>query len=308
MEVYSLKNNKLNSIKNNPFKKEKEIQTLVENHTELLFGVEFVTSEFVIGEFRIDTLCFDKLSNSFVIIEYKKGSSYSVIDQGYSYLSKMLNNKSDFILEYNEQKNNNLKRDEIDWSQSKIIFISPSFNSYQKNSVNFKDIPFELWEIKRFNNDTIVLNKHQSKSSESIEKVVSKENSVINKVSREVKVYTEDYHKGYRKNTIDEVKELYDTLRDKILDLGDIEIRPRKKYIGFISKTNFVDIRFQTKNLWVWINLKSGEVDDPKQITRDVSEIGHYGNGDYEFRIYPEETDLDYVMFLIKQSFIKHQK
>ena len=37
MEVHSLKNNKLNSIKNNPFKKEKEIQTLVENHTELLF-------------------------------------------------------------------------------------------------------------------------------------------------------------------------------------------------------------------------------------------------------------------------------
>ena len=81
----------------------------------------------------------------------------------------MLNNKSDFILEYNEQKNNNLKRDEIDWSQSKIIFVSPSFNSYQKNSVNFKDIPFD--GDKRFNNDTIVLNKHQSKSSESIEKV-----------------------------------------------------------------------------------------------------------------------------------------
>ena len=36
-----------------------------------------------------------------------------------------------------------LKVDEIDWSQSKIIFVSPSFNSYQKDSVNFKNLPFE---------------------------------------------------------------------------------------------------------------------------------------------------------------------
>ena len=60
---------------------------------------------------------------------------------------------------------------------------------------------------------------------------MSKENSVINKVSKEVKVYTEDYHKGKKKNTTDEVKELYDTLRDKILDLGDIEIDLEKNIL-----------------------------------------------------------------------------
>ena len=153
MNVFSLNNNKLKSVKSIPFKREKDIQNIIENHTELLFGIEFVTSEFIIEEFRIDTLCFDVESSSFVIVEYKKGSSYSVIDQGYSYLSKMLNNKSEFILEYNERKNKTLKRDEIDWSQSRIIFISPSFNSYQKHSVNFKDIPFELWEIKGYHNN-----------------------------------------------------------------------------------------------------------------------------------------------------------
>ena len=47
-------------------------------------------------------------------------------------MSVMLNNKSDFILEYNERKNKSLKRDEVDWSQSRIIFISPSFNTYKK--------------------------------------------------------------------------------------------------------------------------------------------------------------------------------
>ena len=46
--------------------------------------------------------------------------------------------------------------------------------------------------------------------------------------------------------------------RTEFLDLAEIEIRPRKEYVGFISKTNFVDVKIQTKNLWVWINLKSG--------------------------------------------------
>ena len=88
MDLYSIKGDRLNSVELKSFKKEREIQELVEKNTETLFDVDFVSSEFKIGEFRIDTLCFDNETNSFVIIEYKKGSSYSVIDQGYSYLSK----------------------------------------------------------------------------------------------------------------------------------------------------------------------------------------------------------------------------
>ena len=52
--------------------------------------------------------------------------------------------------------------------------------------MNFKDVPFELWEIKRFDNDTIVLNQYQSKSEESIEKVVGNSDSIINKVNKEI--------------------------------------------------------------------------------------------------------------------------
>ena len=108
MDLYTLKNKNLDLVELKPFEKEKEIQELVENNTELLFGVEFISTEFSIysqnKNFRIDSLCFDNESNSFVIIEYKKGDSYSVIDQGYSYLSTMLNNKDSFIIEYCKRK------------------------------------------------------------------------------------------------------------------------------------------------------------------------------------------------------------
>ena len=200
MDLYSIKGNKLKNVELNSFKKEREIQDIVENNTETLFGVDFVSSEFTIEEFRIDTLCFDNETKSFVIIEYKKGSSYSVIDQGYSYLSKMLNNKDSFVLEYCRKKNVSVDV-EIDWSQSRIIFVSPSFNSYQKNSVNFQDIPFELWEIKRFDNNTIVLNQHLSKSNQRIKNIIGGNDTIIDQVNKEVKVQTrDDFFDGLNEN------------------------------------------------------------------------------------------------------------
>ena len=171
MNIYKLTKGKLTEVERNSFSLEKDIQSLVEGNLEDLFGLEFVSTEFRVGDYRIDTLAFDRDNSAFVVVEYKRGHSYSVIDQGYSYLSSMLESKADFILEYNESSGQTLKRDDIDWSQSKVIFVSPFFNSYQKNSVNFKDVPFELWEIKKYSNGTVSFNQHQSSSKESIQNI-----------------------------------------------------------------------------------------------------------------------------------------
>lgn len=127
-------------VDKNSFKLEKDIQALVEQNVDTLFDLEFVSTEFTVGEFRLDTLAFDNASSSFVIIEYKKGSSYSVVDQGYSYLSAMLNNKAEFILEYNEVTKSTLKRSTVDWSSSKVLLVSPSFNSYGNPPINILQI------------------------------------------------------------------------------------------------------------------------------------------------------------------------
>jgi len=50
-----------------------------------------------------------------------------VTQEGYAYLGLLLCNKAEFILEYNERKSQSLKRDDVDWSQSKVIFVSPQF-------------------------------------------------------------------------------------------------------------------------------------------------------------------------------------
>lgn len=302
MPLYHI-NDQLNLIRENSFKLEKDLQTLTENNLEKIFGLQLVKSEFALQKFRIDTLAYDKESNAFVIIEYKRSKNFSVIDQGYAYLSLMLNNKSDFILEFNENLNNTLKRNDVDWSQSRVLFVSQNFTNYQREAINFKDLPIELWEITRYENQTVSYEQIiKSDSQESIN-TISKSDKTIRSVAKEIKVYTEQEH---FQNVSDEIKELYDKVKSAILDLGNIEIKPKKKYIAFVCGKNIVDIHPQQKALKMWLNMSIGELDDPKQLTRDVSTTGHWGNGDYEIRISSDEN-LEYLLSPIKQSINKNK-
>lgn len=294
----------LEYIKEKPFRLEKEIQEMTESNLKTILGLDFVKSEFSLNNFRIDTLAFDKEANAFVIIEYKRDKNFSVIDQGYAYLSLMLNNKADFILEFNENLDKTLKRNDVDWSQSRVLFVSPAFTNYQREAINFKDLPIELWEVKRFENNTVSFEQIQKSGAQESIKTISKTDQTIDNVAKEIKVYSEQEH---LENVNEDIKELYEKMKNAILNFDNIEIKPKKKYIAFVSGRNVVDIHPQRKALKMWINMTIGELDDPKGITRDVSSTGHWGNGDYELQINSDE-DLEYILSLIKQSIKKNKK
>jgi len=299
MALYKI-DRKLTHIKDTPFKLEREIQQLAEENLDELLNLEFIRSEFTLNNFRIDTLAFDNESKSFVIIEYKRDKTFSVIDQGYAYLSLMLNNKADFILEYNESKSRYLKRDDVDWSQSKVIFVSPNFTSYQREAINFKDLPIELYEIKKFENNTLSFEQIQKTTAKESIKTISKADEVIEKVSKEVIVFSEQDH---LQKANAEIQELYKQIKEHILSMDDnIEIQPKKQTIGFnIHKNIFCDIALLTKSLNIFLNLKKGDLQDSKNIARDISDIGHWGNGSYQIKMSDNE-DINYILSLINQS------
>ena len=300
MKLYQLKNQtSLSNLKEHPFKLEREIQTLFESNILEVMGLNLVKSEFSIKNKRIDTLAFDPESKAFIIIEYKRNKNISVVDQGFTYLSLMLENKADFIVEYNETLKGNLKRNEVDWTQTRVAFVSTSFTENQKAATNFKDIAIELWEVKRYENNLISINEvRKSKSAESI-KPLAANNEKLKAVTEEIKVYSEEDHLQ-RKS--DDIKELYETFKTAILNLSDdIEIEYRKEYIAFRKNSNFADINVQKSGLKLWINLKKGNLDDPKNLMRDVSKIGHWGNGDYEL-VVKDDKNLEYIMSLVKQA------
>ena len=285
-----------------PFKLEKEIQQLFEKNLFQITGLELVKSEFSIQNQRIDTLAFDIENGAFVIIEYKRGHNYSVFDQGVAYLNTLLKYKADFVLEYNEALDKNLKKNEVDWSQSKIVFVSPAFNQTQKQAVDFKDLNIELWEVKRFENNIVVIDGVQkSQAAPSIKLTsTSEKDTELSKITEEIKTYQEeDFYQG----KTEEVIELYNDFKQAILNLSpEIVVVPKKHWIGFkIDKRNVADIQIQSKGLRISINMKEGELDDPKKMTENVANKGHFGNGDYQI-VVSDTKHLEYVMSLIKQG------
>ena len=300
MQLYQTQAETLTALTEDPFRLEKEIQTLFESNLYSFTGLEFVKSEFTIKNNRIDTLAFDTESQAFVIIEYKRERNYSVIDQGVSYLNLMLEYKADFIVEYNESQSQHLKRQDVDWSQTRIIFVSPSFTDFQKQSTNLKDLGIELWEIKRYQGGIVSVNPLQkAKSAPSIKQVQAIQSYDIQKIAKEIQQYDEDSHLADKS---DDIKELYVQFRDAILNLApDLETKATKLYIAFKkNKRNIVDILIQNKCLKIWLNASKGQLDDSKFLAKDVSQTGHWGNGDYEISVLDTEN-LEYILSLVKQ-------
>lgn len=291
--------NHLEPVREVEFKLEKEIQELTERNLKALFNLDLVKSEFKINSFRIDSLAFDRENSSFVVVEYKRDKSFSVVDQGIAYLSLLLNNKAEFVLAFNEVFKVFKQKNDFDWSQIRVIFVAPLFTTFQKEAINFKDFPIELWEIKRYSNETVAYNHIPKANPTESLKAISKTDEQIEQVSQEILVYTEESH---LEKASPEIQELYERLKSEILNIGVLEIKAVKKYVSFKADRNIVDVHMQQKALKIWINLHHGELDDPKKLTRDVSKTGHWGNGDYEIQISNDEH-LDYIVGLVKQAY-----
>ena len=298
MIIYNTTANKLVQVKEKPFKLEREIQSIFESNLQNIMGLLFVKSEFTIKNKRIDTLSYDKQTNAFIIIEYKRDKNYSVVDQGLTYLNLMLQNKAEFILTYNETLKDILHSKDVDWSQSRVAFVSPSFTDNQISASDFKDFGIELWEIKQFENNTISINTIKKSSGAPSIKPLLENSDNLKEVKENIKVYTEEDHYS---NGSEYTIELYEKFKSSILNLKDgIEILPQKYYIAFKKGSNISDIEIQKKSLKIFINAKIGTINDPKGLVKDVSNIGHRGNGDYQIQI-ENDKDLEYIMSLIKQ-------
>ncbi len=302
MQVYNNKLWKLESIKEIWFKLEKDMQKLIEDNIENVFGLEFIKTEFQLNNLRIDSLAYDNESNSFVIIEYKRWNSYSVIDQWMSYLALMLNNKADFVQLLWKHRDKFIDIKSIDWSQSRIMIIADSFNRYQKESINFKDLAIDLWELKKFNDWTIVFNPIKaSNTTESIKTVTKFDTKELKEVNKEIRTYTIDDH---FKEWWDKSRELYQELRDKIMWLDSrIEEKSVSPYIGYkIWNKVSISIKIQkSKIILELLRVTSNELNDPENKTTDVQWAMRMWNKNVATYNINNSDDIDYWIMLAKQ-------
>lgn len=98
------------------------------------------------------------------------------------------------------------------------------------------------------------------------------------------------------------MRELFVQLRNEIMALDpSVTEDILKLYVAFKADTNFVDIVPQKNRLRLTLNIPFHDLNDPKGIARDVTNLGRWGNGDAEVGI-NNISQVPYVMGLIRQA------
>lgn len=95
---------------------------------------------------------------------------------------------------------------------------------------------------------------------------------------------------------------LFDAFRKGVLALDPcVSEEFRKLYVAYKAETNFVDVVPQAKRLVIVINMRFAELSDPKGLSRDITGLGRWGNGDVEIGL-SNLGELPYVLGLVRQS------
>ncbi len=96
--------------------------------------------------------------------------------------------------------------------------------------------------------------------------------------------------------------DLFEQFRKQVLNLdASITEEVLKLYIAYKVITNFVDVVPQARRLRLSLNMRFDEINDPRHLCKDVSNLGRWGNGDVEVGLSTPE-ELPYVMSLVKQA------
>ncbi|WRF65480.1 DUF262 and DUF1524 domain-containing protein [Helicobacter pylori] len=100
-------------------------------------------------------------------------------------------------------------------------------------------------------------------------------------------------------------RELFDILRKEIKALDErITEKFNQDYISYMFDKNFVDIVPLKNGLKLYLNMPFHELQDEKNLARDMTNKGHLGNGDIEVKLETKEN-IPYCLGLIKQALEK---
>ncbi len=198
----------------------------------------------------------------------------------------------------------------LTWTSYNTEYSNKSFQEKQGMEKGFKDSPLRLnqglrdlksfgeEEIKKRANDladlALKIWTYPNLDAETLEKYKPK------KDKKEKKVYDlNSYNFGSHS------RELFDILSKEIKALDEKIVENfNQDYISYKFSKNFVDIVVQTKDLKLYLNMPFYELQDEKNLARDMTNKGHLGNGDIEVKLETKEN-IPYCLGLIKQALEK---
>jgi len=173
-----------------------------------------------------------------------------------------------------------------------------------------------------FNNSPLFLNKSVRVADIWNEQAINNRASEL--AQRALKVWTSPYldddvldtyrAPASKRDSIQYTIEQYEHLQNDMLDLYRLfekrvlnidaiaKVEFKKLYIAFKAQTNFVDVVPQKVKLRLSLNMDFQNIKDPKNLCRDISGLGRWGNGNVEVNL-RHASELDDIIDLVKQAF-----
>lgn len=303
MPLFQIANGKIQRIKSTEFAKEHEIQKLIENNLDTIFNCKFVATEFSTGDIhsgRIDTLALSEDNNP-VIIEYKNVASSELLNQSLYYLSWLKDHKGDFQIAVNKALGNI----EVDWSEIRVICIAPEYKKFDLHAARVMGANIELWQFKLFENGFLSLDEifRRTNIIENID--YSGKNPVMVEAGRKAAItratatYNIENHVSVLPHHL---MSPFNLLQEFIMGLGAIEETPKKNYIAYKTSQNFVCLETRKDKIILFLKINSNDQTPLPPQARDVTKIGHFGTGDFEF-VLKNENDFEDAKKYIRLSF-----
>lgn len=107
-------------------------------------------------------------------------------------------------------------------------------------------------------------------------------------MTRATGIYTFEQHTKGKSETIREIVQM---IQEFILGLDpQIEENPKKLYVAYKISQNIMCMEIHMQKVLLYLKLNSKEIENPPPISRDVTDIGHFGTGNFEITIKSEEN------------------
>jgi predicted transport protein len=289
MPLFTVAKTTLQQVAQSKFASEKVLQGLVEKNLDTVFKCRLVATEFSTGAQhagRIDTLALSEDDNP-VIIEYKVVESSDLVNQSLFYLSWIHDHRGDFEIAAQKALGPKVQ---VDWSDVRVICIAPNYRKYDLHAVRMMGANIELWTYRLFTNDALYLEEVLLKSETSAGPVsAAGKNPVMvaagkkAAASRATGSYTFDQHVSGKPSAM---RELAVGINDFITGLDpSIEVSPKKLYVAYKTSQNIVCMEVKQQKVLLYLKLDPKVARGPRGISRDVSDVGHFGTGDLEVSV-----------------------
>jgi len=302
IKLFRTGNNFVSQLEGHSVALERSLQTLIENHLDVILGIRFLATEYSTGKThggRIDTLGVDE-NGCPCIIEYKRSRNENVINQGLFYLDWLMDHQGEFELLVHKTFGQKAA-ESIEWSSPRLLCIAGDFTKYDGHAVQQINRNIELIRYQRFDEELLLLelvNAVSATSSQFTKLKLTDTNSISakgpNKTVEEQAEYADS-----------KLRDLFEAVRETCQNFGDdVQSKMLKYYLAFKRLKNFacVEIRTSAKHVLIYVKVDPLTIEIEKGFTRDVTNIGHYGTGDLEITL-REMEDLEKALPLLEKSY-----